>query len=303
MKRRISRRSFGALTLGMAAAGLPVVGSAQAVQYANPHLLMSPDALMDALAPKPGHEDLPQGVGIAIIDVRPREDYDAGHIAGAIHLDPNAVVAPHSPVAGALHAVPEIERLLGSLGVDASTLVVFYDDRGGFHAARMLWLMEYLGHKNAAVLNGGYSGWTAQGGPTTSQWIKPTPRLFQAALSPRRHASAEDVLAHRSDPDGVLIDVRPTHMFEGGHIPWAINIPWADNLDANGFFRPAEALLGHFEHHGVTPERNVVMHCEVGLASSHSYVALRLLGFPRVRVYHRSWAEWGTDPDLPKAIS
>jgi len=127
--------------------------------------------------------------------------------------------------------------------------------------------------------------------------------VFQSALSPRRHASAEDVLTHREVPGSVLIDVRPPKMYAEGHIPWAVNIPWAKNLGEDGRFLTAAELLAHFKQNGVTPEHDVIMHCEVGLASSHSYVALRLLGYPRVRVYHRSWAEWDSDPALPKAIS
>jgi len=129
------------------------------------------------------------------------------------------------------------------------------------------------------------------------------PAVFQAALAPRRHASAGDVLAHREEPRRVLIDVRPQKLFAQGHIPWAINVPWSQNLGGDGRFLSASALRSHFAAHGVTPQSNVIMHCQIGLASAHSYVALRLLGFPQVRVYHRSWAEWGKDPSLPKATA
>ncbi len=296
---KLSRRSFGLLTLGAAAsAGLPRLGFAQSAHsagFANPQLLAEPGDLIGAGAAMPE--------GIVLIDVRPRDEYDAGHIPGARHLDPNAVVARQSPVDGTLLGIGDIEALLGAMGIAADRRIVFYDDRGGFHAARMLWLMEYMGHRNVAVLNGGWSGWREAGGAAA----KPAPAyettVFQAALSPRRHATADDVLAHRSDPDAVLIDVRPPKMYEEGHIPWAVNIPWAKNLGEDGRFRPAADLLAHFKSHGVTPDRNVIMHCQSGLASSHSYVTLRLLGFPRVRVYHRSWAEWGSDPALPKATS
>ncbi|WP_419914339.1 sulfurtransferase [Hoeflea sp.] len=243
------------------------------------------------------------GAEVIVIDVRPRDAFDEGHIPGARHLDPNAVAAEHSPVSGSLRAIGEIESLLGTLGVSADRRIVFYDDRGGFHAARMLWLMEYLGHQNVAVLNGGLTGWQEAGGPLTTDAAVAFPARFQGALSPRRHATADDVLEHRRAPDGVLIDVRPPKMYDEGHIPWAINIPWSKNLGDDGRFLPADALMAHFKGCGVTPEHNVIMHCQVGLASSHSYVALRLLGFPRVRVYHRSWAEWGGDPALPKATS
>jgi len=303
MKTHLTRRSFGVLTLGAATAAFPALTFARSVAYANPHLLIEPGELSGAMSPIHSSVADRDEANPIVIDVRSRDGFDEGHIPGARHLDPNAVVAEHSPITGTLRPIAEIETLLGALGVAANRRIVFYDDRGGFHAARMLWLMEYLGHRNVAVLNGGLSAWQADGGPMTRDAARAIPARFQSALSPRRHATADDVLQHRDTPDGILIDVRPSEMYAEGHIPWAVNIPWARNLGANGRFLPADALMAHFEGHGVTPEHNVIMHCQVGLASSHSYVALRLLGFPRVRVYHRSWAEWGGDKALPKATS
>ena len=89
-------------------------------------------------------------------------------------------------------------------------------------------------------------------------------------------------------------------MYEAGHIPWAVNIPWSQNLGADGRFLSASYLRAHFEENGVTPDKHVIMYCQVGLASSHSYITLRFLGYPSVRVYHRSWAERGEDPSLPR---
>lgn len=293
----LTRRSFGLLSLGALASGLPQFGFAQQAGYANPQVLEEPEHLMQTLARDPD-EDAP-----LLVDVRSRDDHAAGHIPGAVHLDPNAVVAPYSPVDGTLLPIADIEALLSSIGVSAQRRIVFYDNRGGFHAARMMWLLEYLGHRDVAVLNGGWSVWAQIGGASVTT---PTPQntaVFQSAPSPRRHATAEDVLAHQNAAGAVLIDVRPPKMFAEGHIPWAINIPWAENLGEDKRFRSATALLQHFERFGVTSDNDVIMHCQNGLASAHSYVALRLLGFPKVRVYHRSWAEWGSDPSLPKAVS
>lgn len=296
----ISRRRFGQLALGttaLIAFGQPAFADG----YANPDLLVEPSALIPFVELTANSRPVYEDNGTVLIDVRVREEFDAGHLPGARHLDPNAVVAEHSPVSGALKPTDEIAMILGELGITPETRVVFYDDKGGFHAARMFWVLEYLGHRNVAVLNGGLSGWVADGGPLTHLTIAHAPAAFQAAPSPRRFASAADVLDQQADPNGVLIDVRPAKMYADGNIPWAINVPWAQNLGEDGKYLPADALQAHFEAAGVTPDRNVIMHCQIGLASSHSYVALRLLGFPRVRVYHRSWAEWGSDPSLPKS--
>ncbi|MBO9437002.1 sulfurtransferase [Ruegeria sp. R13_0] len=299
----LTRRNFGLLTLGAMAVNLPGVTFAQGAAYANPGLLEEPGSLIGAVSPVTGSGQSAQLEGMVLVDVRPRAEYDAGHIPGAVYLAPDAVAARQSPIDGTLMHVTNLEALIGSIGIAADRRIVFYDDRGGFHAARMLWLMEYLGHQNVAVLNGGWSAWKGVGGPVATQAAAAQPTEFHSAISPRRHATANDVLAHRNDPDEVLIDVRPPHMYEEGHIPWAVNVPWAQNLGDDGRFRSAGELLAHFGDHGVTPENNVIMHCQNGLASSHSYVALRLLGFSRVRVYHRSWAEWGSDPALPKVTA
>ncbi len=299
MTHSLTRRSFGGLML--AATLAPRLSLAQSAAYPNPELLVNADALAARIG---ADGQLLQSSGnsdFAIVDVRPAEDYLVGHIPGALHIDPNAVEEQGSPVEGSLRPATEIAEMLGSLGLDAQTCVVFYDDRGGFHAARMLWLLEYLGHSNVTLLNGGLTAWRgAVGGVSTELVVLPR-RLFGIAPMPRRLATADYVLQQRHDPESVVVDVRPAHMYTEGHIPWAINVPWAQNLDEDNLFLATDALGAHFASRGVTPDHNVIMHCQVGLASSHSYVALRLLGYPRVRVYHRSWAEWGADPALPTA--
>lgn len=296
----MTRRRFGVMTFGTLAA--VAGGQLKAANgYANPHLLVEPGDLLAKASFDASGRPFYEQDDMIVVDVRDLEAYQAGHLPGARHLNPNAVVAEHSPVSGSLKSTEELNQLLGDLGISADRRVVFYDDRGGFHAARMFWLLEYLGHRNVALLNGGFSAWVKAGGPVTQDVTVHDARSFEAAPSPRRYASAEDVLAHRDDPSAILVDVRPPKFFEDGHIPWAINVPWAQNLDEDGRFLSADALHAHFVSKGVTPKMHVIMHCQIGLASAHSYVALRLLGYKRVQVYHRSWAEWGADPSLPSA--
>ncbi|WP_299782029.1 sulfurtransferase [uncultured Roseobacter sp.] len=298
MNTTLSRRSILTLALGVAATCIPSISFALSDEYQNPQLLKEPQSLLSDMTIKAMGAVLRQST---LIDLRPEAEFAAGHIPGARHLPPDAVAAEHGAVAGALRPVADIEAMLGRLGIAQGERVVFYDDRGGFHAARMLWLLEYFGHRNVSVLNGGWSGWLEAGGTVTRDLGRVKPARFEATVTPRRYASAQDVLAHKGQPDAVLIDVRPPKLFAAGHIPWAINVPWSQNLDEGGRFRSEGELAAHFERHGITQKSDVIMHCQNGLASSHSYVALRLLDVPRVRVYHRSWAEWGSADDLPIA--
>ncbi|MEM9105376.1 MAG: sulfurtransferase [Pseudomonadota bacterium] len=293
MKTDMIPRNFGAFSSGATSLACPIA-------YANPQLLMEPRQLLKAILGKNSAAVGDTDSKTLVIDVRSKGAFEEGHIPGAQNLDPNAVVAEHNPGSGVLRSVAVLENLLGTLGVTQDRRIVFCDNRGGFNAARMLWLMEYLGHQNVAILNGGLAGWRAAGGTICIDATMPLSGSFEATPSSQRYASAQDVLKHRDAPESIVIDVRTHRKYDEGHIPWAINIPWSRNLDVDNRFLEAEFLMAHFENHGVIPEHDVILHCEVGLASSHTYVALRLLGFQRVRVYHRSWAEWGSDPTLPR---
>ncbi len=298
MTTTLSRRSILMLALGVSATCIPSVSLALADGYPNPRFLKEPQSLLSDMAMKAMGAVAYRST---VIDLRPKRDFDAGHIPGARHLPADAVAAEFGAVAGALRPVPEIEAMLGAVGIAQDQRVVFYDDRGGFHAARMFWLLEYFGHREVSVLNGGWTGWLDAGGTVTRDQGGGKHARFEATLTPRRHATAQDVLAHKDQPGAVLIDVRPPRLFAEGHIPWAINVPWSQNLDEDGRFLPADALAAHFEGYGITEDSDVIMHCQNGLASSHSYLALRVLDVPRLRVYHRSWAEWGSAGDLPVA--
>jgi thiosulfate/3-mercaptopyruvate sulfurtransferase len=275
---------------GLVLATLPL-HPARAADYANPHLLTSTAQLADMI----GRSD------VRVIDVRPKTDYEAGHIPGAFHMSADSVNDANAHVDGARLPDEKLAEMFGSHGIDKNVHVVLYDDKGGFHAARLFWMLEYFGHRKASILNGGVQKWSADGRKLSREPATSKRAEFALTLTERRIATADWLLERRLDPDVVVIDVRPSKMFEKGHIPWARSIPWAMNLASDGTMKPAKVLRDQFAAFGVVPERNIAVHCQDGKASGHSYFTLRLLGFPRVRTYDRSWAEWGAADDLPKS--
>ncbi|MBW8639985.1 sulfurtransferase [Hoeflea sp. WL0058] len=264
--------------------------------YPNDHLIINASSLVELVA---ADSESP----VVVIDMRPAEAFAEGHIAGAQSMPFTALSDPEGPVEGMLRSEAELTGMFAAAGLDTSSQIVLYDDRGGFRAARLFWLLELYGYRNVSILDGGIGAWTAADLPlSVGAGSTPAGRpRFPVAYTPRRYASAEWILERRDDAETVVVDVRPTDLFTKGHIPWARNIPWAANLDADGTMLDPQALAVHFLEAGVHPEDNVVVHCQNGSAAAHSYFALRLLGYPRVRVYDRSWSEWGADPTLPHA--
>lgn len=286
-----SQKILAGLSLAIAI-GSVLPEQASAADYANPHMLVSAAQLTDLLSRN----------DVRIIDVRPQPDYERGHIPKAVNIPADAVNDPTAQVPGARLLDDKLAQLFGSRGIDKDTHVVLYDDKGGFHAARLFWMLDYFGHNKVSILNGGVQKWTADGHKLNRDQVKAKPAQFTPTPRERRSASADWLLERRNDPNVVVIDVRPPALYEKGHIPWARSIPWAQNLKPDNTMKSADELLTHFAVHGVTPDKNIASHCQDGKASAHSYFTLRLLGFPRVRSYDRSWAEWGADGDLPKTV-
>jgi thiosulfate/3-mercaptopyruvate sulfurtransferase len=277
-----------AMALFLAAAG----AQAKPAKYGNPELLMTTAGLQALL----GQPD------IVILDVRARDAYREGHIPGAVHLAADDIIDPNSHVEGELLPFETLAAMLGERGIGTKTRVVLYDDQGGFPAARLFWMLEYFGHKHASILNGGIPKWQQEGRELSSAVPMVQPAAFALTLTERRYATADWIMDRKDDPSVVVIDVRPAKIYAAGHIPWALSIPWSDNLAPDKTMKPAAELIRHFAANGVTQDKNVVVHCQQGKAAAHSYFALRLLGYPRVRSYDRSWAEWGAADDLPKAM-
>jgi thiosulfate/3-mercaptopyruvate sulfurtransferase len=268
--------------------------------HANAHLLVTPEELSSMIA---GHG----ATRPLILDLRPPEAYTAGHIPGAIHIDLWGLSLIDTDPAPLQAFMWMIEHVLAVHGVNAATPVVVYDEQSGIRAARAFWFLEYFGHPSVRLLDGGYNAWAAAGLDVTRDAAPPPPSEWTGTRRQDAIATWRDVRAALGRTDSVILDTRSDAEYcgttarakRGGAIPTAVHIEWTRNLTADGRFKPSPELRRMYEDAGVTPDREVITYCQGGYRAAHSYVALRLLGYPRVRNYVGSWKEWGDREDLP----
>jgi thiosulfate/3-mercaptopyruvate sulfurtransferase len=272
------------------------------------------------------------GRGVSLDD---REGYLAGHIPGAVFVGMMGELSdPRHPVPDMLAPPAQFAEAMGRVGIGDDTLVVAYDNMGfPLGSARLWWALSYYGHDRVRVLDGGLRKWVAEGRPLSTELPRPQPARFTPRVRPEWKASKEDVLAALGDPGKVIVDCLTSELYRGGggerhlwgqrpgHVPGAVNVPYLANVDpalatvtaaqrerllASGLsfsLAPQEALANLYRDAGVTPDREVITYCGRGYAAACGLLALKLLGYERVRLYDGSWAEWSADPDLPAEVS
>ena len=241
-----------------------------------------------------------------------RKQYLKDHLSGAVFADIEADLSAPKTGRNGRHPLPSVAATaaaLGRLGIGRETAVVAYDASAGMYAARLWWMLRLLGHRRAALLDGGLAAWRDAGGELRSGEETRAPRSFApqpaAALSP----DAGEVAAGLGTGADLLLDAREAARWRGetepfdpvaGRIPGARNHLWKRNLDADGRFLPSAELARRFaplaEGRG---GRRIVCYCGSGLTAAHNALALTLAGFDGVAVYSGSWSEWCADPHRP----
>jgi thiosulfate/3-mercaptopyruvate sulfurtransferase len=240
-------------------------------------------------------------------------EYQEQHIPGAIYVnldqDLSGEIIPGKTGRHPLPDIQVINKRFSSWGIDNATQVLIYDNLNGAIAARLWWMLRWLGHDKAAVLDGGWEGWIKAQFPMSDQ----TPKLTRKEFSPRVQdhfladlAYVEDI---RQDPNYLLVDSRSAERFWGidepidpvaGHIPGAVSAPYTENLNSEGFFLTEDELKERFENLlGEIPVENVTLYCGSGVTSIHNIIAMIIAGYGMPKLYPGSWSEWCADPDRP----
>lgn len=238
--------------------------------------------------------------------------YQESHIPGAVYADLDKDLASAKSSSNGRHPLPDPQTFtdwLGASGVDNTTQVVAYDDAGGAIAARLWWLLRWLGHAQVAVLDGGWQAWTDGGFPVTADIPPVIKRRFDGKPDAGSWLTSEQVAQSMSSMR--LLDARAAPRFTGeketidpvaGHIPGALNSPFDRSLDASGRFLPADALRERFTAMlGDVKSPNVVHMCGSGVTACHNLLAMEHAGLTGSRLYVGSWSEWITDPKRPVA--
>jgi thiosulfate/3-mercaptopyruvate sulfurtransferase len=249
-------------------------------------------------------------VRIAEVDYDSKANYELGHIPGAVLFDWKNDI--NDPITRNVLSKESCQNLLQNAGINNDTTLLLYGDFNNWFAAFAFWVLKYYGYKDVRLINGGRKKWLQEDRALTKDVPTYSKGNF-AANEPDSNIRVflDEVKRAVSAPELKMVDVRspkeftgeilappeyPTeHAQRGGHIPGAVNIPWAQAVnDSDGTFKNTDELKQLYESKGITPDKEIIAYCRIGERSSHTWFVLKyLLGYPKVKNYDGSWTEWG----------
>jgi thiosulfate/3-mercaptopyruvate sulfurtransferase len=276
-----------------------MLGAQSAAGYARPELLVDTAWLAGNLTNR----------NVRIVDLRPR-GYGDGHIPEAVWLDNNWIRNPKAPPTF-LPTPQEFEALMAKLGISNDTRVIAYDERGGIYAARLWWILNYYGHSNVALLDGGWVKWAAEKRDTSIAAPAITPAAFTVKPGTVKVATADQIKAAINSRSVKLIDARTQgeidgkdlrNIKRGGFIESSVPVYWEDTLDpVTKAFKPAAEISRLYRAKGITATDDVMVYCQVGMRAAHDLFTLALIGHDLTKLsnYYGAWEEWGNRDDTP----
>ena len=277
------------------------------MEYSNPNVLVDTQWVEDHLNDN--------NIRIAEVDYDPKANYNLGHVPNAILFDWKRDI--NDPLSRNIISKDDSLKLLQNAGINNDTTLILYGDFNNWFAAFAFWVFEYYGMKNIKIMNGGRKKWLeedrkiskdipsfSKGNFTPSD---PNPAIRSFLNQVRESLSSNQIkrIDVRSPPEfsGEITappEYPTEHAQRGGHIPGAVNIPWAKAVNDNGTFKSADELTALYQNVGITPDKEIITYCRIGERSSHTWFVLKhLLGYPNVKNYDGSWTEWGNMIDNP----
>lgn len=247
---------------------------------------------------------------IQIINLCSSSEYKNLLLPGSMWVDHKELYNQSTPTAGLTPPADNLKELMSRIGLRKELQVIAYDDEGGGHASRLVWLLHLVKHRYASVLNGGIQNWIAEQFPTSPQGALARRIDFneinrdESVIAHKKY-----IMEHLGDPEMILIDARTSKEYcgkrllskRGGHIPGAINLNWIESIDRkrNFRFKKKFELETMLDDKNISKDKEIIVYCQTHHRSAHSWVMFKHLNYTRVRGYAGSWGEWGNDIDVP----
>ncbi|WP_406698914.1 sulfurtransferase [Singulisphaera sp. Ch08] len=243
---------------------------------------------------------------LRVLDARPKADYDKGHIPGAVWVDAKAVAAMAVKNPGVLTDRKAWESWMAPLGIGPKTDVLVYDANRQLDAARLWWVLGYLGVDRAGLINGSFPLWVAENRPVTTEVPTVEPSAREVVFRNDWNATRAEVLAAIASKSALILDARTRGEYDGiekrakrgGHIPAACHLEWSDLVGKDGRFLEESALRGKLAKAGVKAGEPVITHCQSGGRASVNAFVLERLGF-KAKNYYLGWSDWGNAEETP----
>ncbi len=246
---------------------------------------------------------------LILVDLTSAARYAEGHIPGARFVAP-ARTQLGGPAPGLLPTKTDLEALFGELGHTPNAVYVVYDDEGGGWAGRFIWLLDVIGHGNYHYLDGGLHAWLADSLPLSQEVPAPAGGPLPLTLHDEPTATREYLQSRLGAADLAVWDARNPSEYSGqkvlaakaGHVPGAVNFEWTAGMDPARALRIRTDMPQILKDLGITPDKEVITHCQTHHRSGFTYLVAKALGYPRVKGYAGSWSEWGNHPDTPVEV-
>ena len=262
--------------------------------YPNAELLVSASELSDLIADSDEN--------LLLVDAR--SEIENGVIPGAVHFPAvSSLVDEDHPIDNYLVGAERFQELMRGIGLNDDSNVIIYDGGNALAAARLFYALDYYGFSKASVLNGGIQAWNEMEGTLEDSAANPREGMFTASAQETLMCDFDYVVEASQSDDKVIFDVRSEEEYMGevdraaqnGHIPNAAHLEWSNMLESEGipYFLPADSISTMLADKGITPDKEIIPHCQSNVRGSHAYFTLRLMGYDSVRPYEGSWSDYG----------